>query len=616
MAEQNRIDFRLSATDEASAVFRRAQTSLGGIMTAWRSLSGVLAATGLGIAAREITKATIDAERASLKLDAALRSTGHSAGITRAEIEAMAEQAKATTPFDDDEIRKGITALLRFREVQGDVFRDIVKIAPDLASAIDTNLVDAFTRLGRAAQDPATGMRGLREAGVKLSESQTELAKKLQETGNSTAAARIMLEELAKSVGGSSGAENQGIHGASKAAAKAYDDFLKAIGKTETVQSSTKAFFSILAESLNDIKNIVEVGGWMERLNALGVLLTNRTGVINAVGAQRLSAALAAGRPGGPSIEDQARANKAAAAAESERMQAALQAEVDKKTEKLLKDREDEAKRQQIKQKKEEAEAEQKFLEILAQARMKQTQMRDEEAEAQQRRQQEEAELFSTAALARARAQDDAQTEALKKIQDEAELFSTAALARARAQDDAQTEALKKVQDEAKKSEDAIKSLGLSFVSAFEDAAVAGKKLSEVMKGLLQDIIRLTIRKLGTEPLANAFTAIIGSFFPASTPGSDAFFNAWETEFGVGRAIPKFAAGTPFVPRDMLAMVHRGETIIPAGQNRGGDVIFHFNFSGGPPLDPQTFIANVKPALETIARGEIGKQLRNGGVLA
>src|SRR3990170_2420884 len=163
MAEQNRIDFRLSPTAEASAVFRPAQTSLGGIMTAWRSLSGVLAATGLGIAAREITKATIDAERASLKLDAALRSTGHSAGITRAEIEAMAEQAKATTPFDDDEIRKGITALLRFREVQGDVFRDIVKIAPDLASAIDTNLVDAFTRLGRAAQDPATGMRGLRE---------------------------------------------------------------------------------------------------------------------------------------------------------------------------------------------------------------------------------------------------------------------------------------------------------------------------------------------------------------------------------------------------------------------------------------------------------------------
>ena len=38
--------------------------------------------------------------------------------------------------------------------------------------------------------------------------------------------------------------------------------------------------------------------------------------------------------------------------------------------------------------------------------------------------------------------------------------------------------------------------------------------------------------------------------------------------------LPKFDAGTPFVPRDMIAMVHRGERIVPAAENarsgRGG----------------------------------------------
>lgn len=34
--------------------------------------------------------------------------------------------------------------------------------------------------------------------------------------------------------------------------------------------------------------------------------------------------------------------------------------------------------------------------------------------------------------------------------------------------------------------------------------------------------------------------------------------------------LPGFASGTPFVPRDMLAVVHRGEAIIPAAQNRAG----------------------------------------------
>lgn len=51
-----------------------------------------------------------------------------------------------------------------------------------------------------------------------------------------------------------------------------------------------------------------------------------------------------------------------------------------------------------------------------------------------------------------------------------------------------------------------------------------------------------------------------------------------------------FASGTPFVPQDMLALVHRGERIIPAAENAammsgaggGGNVVYAtFNLSGG-----------------------------------
>jgi hypothetical protein len=60
----------------------------------------------------------------------------------------------------------------------------------------------------------------------------------------------------------------------------------------------------------------------------------------------------------------------------------------------------------------------------------------------------------------------------------------------------------KVAEENARAASDAARELGLTFTSAFEDAVVAGKKLSEVLQGLAQDLIRIMVRKTVTEPLA------------------------------------------------------------------------------------------------------------------
>jgi hypothetical protein len=75
---------------------------------------------------------------------------------------------------------------------------------------------------------------------------------------------------------------------------------------------------------------------------------------------------------------------------------------------------------------------------------------------------------------------------------------------------EAASASLGNIAKESEKANDFAKDLGLSFTSAFEDAVVDGKKFSDVLKGLGDDIVRLITRKAVTEPLGNAISGLIG----------------------------------------------------------------------------------------------------------
>jgi hypothetical protein len=125
------------------------------------------------------------------------------------------------------------------------------------------------------------------------------------------------------------------------------------------------------------------------------------------------------------------------------------------------------------------------------------------------------------------------------------------------AQDDFDA-ATKGAKDAAKDLNDAAKDLGLTFASAFEDAIVGGKGFQEILKGIEQDILRIVTRKMVTEPFANFLTGAMGG---------GGFLSGL---FGGGGGIPVFHSGTDYVPRTGLAMLQKGERVVPAEENRRG----------------------------------------------
>ncbi len=70
----------------------------------------------------------------------------------------------------------------------------------------------------------------------------------------------------------------------------------------------------------------------------------------------------------------------------------------------------------------------------------------------------------------------------------------------------------KLVQDDAKKTADIGRELGMTFISAFEDAVIAGKDFQDVLESIGQDITRIFLRKMVTEPLADAVSGVFKGF--------------------------------------------------------------------------------------------------------
>lgn len=114
------------------------------------------------------------------------------------------------------------------------------------------------------------------------------------------------------------------------------------------------------------------------------------------------------------------------------------------------------------------------------------------------------------------------------------------------------------------------KDLGRTMSSSFEEAITSGEKLGDVLGSLLDDIEKILLRRVVTEPLDGFITDLIsGSGTSSKSSGGGSSGGGFLDGIGsfVGdlfSGITPFAVGTNNVPKDMIAQVHKGEMIVPA----------------------------------------------------
>jgi hypothetical protein len=89
-----------------------------------------------------------------------------------------------------------------FRAVSGDTFDRSIELSVDLAEVLGTDLRSQVVQLGKALEDPITGLTALRRVGVSFTESQKEQIKTLVASGEALKAQGIILDTISKQVGG------------------------------------------------------------------------------------------------------------------------------------------------------------------------------------------------------------------------------------------------------------------------------------------------------------------------------------------------------------------------------------------------------------------------------
>lgn len=239
MADQE-LNIIIKAKDEFSSEIEKAQGKLESMSAKFKAVGATFTAIGaVGVVAIKSIVDQIDAQNVvDNQLNAVLKSTGEVAGVTKEQVQGLADSFQNTTPFANDVVESGENMLLTFTGIGKAVFPQTTQAMLDMATAMNggvapgaAQLRDTAIQLGKALNDPITGMSALHRVGVTFNQTQQDTITKLQNSGNLMGAQQVILAELNKEFGGSATAAASSFGGQIEQITHDFQDFEKELGK-------------------------------------------------------------------------------------------------------------------------------------------------------------------------------------------------------------------------------------------------------------------------------------------------------------------------------------------------------------------------------------------------
>src|SRR5437899_10345755 len=120
--------------------------------------------------------------------------------------------------------------LLTFTNIGKNVFPQATKTVLDMSQALGQDAKSSAIQLGKALNDPITGVSALQRVGVTFSQVQKDQIKHFMDTNNIAGAQGVILKELGKEFGGSAVAAGKTFGGQMAILGQRLDDVKQNIG--------------------------------------------------------------------------------------------------------------------------------------------------------------------------------------------------------------------------------------------------------------------------------------------------------------------------------------------------------------------------------------------------
>lgn len=230
--------------------------------------AGVLATGVLGVTTAIVGLASVISVKAvaafqELELEqttynAVLKATGYAAGKTSEDIEELAVSIRKAGTETEGAVRGAAAKLLTFRSVSGETFDEALRLSQDLAAVGFGSIESAALMVGKALEDPTRGILALRRAGVSFSEVQKQQIKNFLETGQAAKAQQLVLDGIARQVGGAGAARGATLTGAYNQLSEATNNWFELIGSKLVKATSLNEVLRGMAGNIEAVNSAME----------------------------------------------------------------------------------------------------------------------------------------------------------------------------------------------------------------------------------------------------------------------------------------------------------------------------------------------------------------------